>query len=186
MRPLFLAGLAYAALSRVLELTLSRRHERRLRGRGARLVRDDAMGAIVAVHAAWFGLLVVEELTLGPTLRAAAPRLLAAGVLGLAELSRAACMVSLGERWSIRVVVLDRAPPVRTGLYRFARHPIYVAVTVMLAALPLALGLVVTPLLVVPVQLLVLRRRIRIEERELAAAAAGGPGGPPDGAAPGP
>jgi len=41
----------------------------------------------------------------------------------------------------------------------------------MLASLPLALGLVVTPLLIVPAKLLVLRRRIRVEERELAALA---------------
>ncbi len=40
-----------------------------------------------------------------------------------------------------RIVVLDGAPPVRTGPYRFTNHPNYLAVAVEIAALPLAFGM---------------------------------------------
>jgi methyltransferase len=50
-------------------------------------------------------------------------------------------LVSLGERWTTRILVLPGAPLVRRGPYRFMNHPNYVVVAAEIAVLPLAFGL---------------------------------------------
>jgi len=170
MRAAFLAVVVYSLALRLLELELSRRHGRRLVARGGRRV-PDAMGWMVLLNAAWFVALGVEELVLGPTLELGALRWAALVVAVAAELARLGCIRTLGERWSVRVIVLDGAPLVRCGPYRWLRHPNYVALWLVLLALPLAVGLPWTALGLAGPHALVLRRRIRLEEAALAGAA---------------
>lgn len=166
MRPVFLLALAYVLLWRAAELALSARNARRVLARGGRRVQGDGMGAIAGVHALWILLLVAEELLGGEPVGTPTLHLTAAGLYVLTELLRLACILCLGERWNVNVVVLDQ-PPVRRGPYRWLRHPNYVAVVLGLVALPLALG---RPwaLAAVPLKLLALRRRLAVEERALA------------------
>lgn len=171
-RALFVLAFAWNLGMRLFELARSRRHTRELLARGARAVRPDGMGAIVLVHAGWFVGLVVEELFVGPAPLALELRVACGLSFVAAEGARLWCLRTLGPRWNVRVLVLPGEAPVRRGPYRFLRHPNYAAVVVLLVALPLALGLVWTPALVLVPQLLSLRRRIRIEERALREAAA--------------
>ena len=161
MRPVVLLALAYCGAMRVVELALSVRNARRVPE--ARAVVPDGMRGIAAVHALWFVALALEEILVGPT--HAMPVFFV--VFALAEFGRFWCIVTLGERWNVRVLVVEGAPPIRSGPYRFLRHPNYWAAAAGLVALPLALGLVYTPLLVLPLKLLALRRRIRIEDSAL-------------------
>lgn len=160
MRASVLIAVGYGLGMRVFELLWSKRNAARLDD--ARLVEDDGMPLIAAVHGLWLAGMLVEEALLGPTIDA--PWLL--GIFVAAELMRFWCIATLGARWNVRVVV-SAGPLVRRGPYRFLRHPNYVAVVVGLAALPLGLGLVVTPAVVVPLKLLALRKRIRVEEAAL-------------------
>jgi methyltransferase len=63
---------------------------------------------------------------------------------------------------------LPDAPLVRTGPFRWFRHPNYLVVIVEIAVLPLAFGAVWIALLFSGLNLLLIIRRIRIEERVLA------------------
>lgn len=47
------------------------------------------------------------------------------------------CIATLGRQWNTRVIVVPGARRVRTGPYRWLRHPNYAAVVVEGAALPL-------------------------------------------------
>ena len=49
--------------------------------------------------------------------------------------------MTLGRRWTTRIVVLPAAPLVSNGPYRFLSHPNYFVVIGEIAALPLCLGL---------------------------------------------
>ncbi len=171
MRTVVELALVWCATARVFELILSRRNARRLRAAGAWTVARDGFVPIVTVQALWLLGILVEEIMCGPTY--AVPRLQAAfGVLFAgAEGIRFWCMATLGWRWNVRVIVLDRTPPIRTGPYRFMKHPNYLGVVIGIAALPLALGLVFTAAIALPLKLLVLKRRICAEETALSQAA---------------
>jgi methyltransferase len=76
---------------------------------------------------------------------------------------------SLGVRWTFRVRVLRGAPLVMTGPYRFISHPNYFAVAGELAGAALMMGAVVTGPVMTGVFCMLMWRRIRFEERALAA-----------------
>lgn len=159
------------ALQRLWELWLSRRHEAILRARGAVEYGAGDYPLFVLLHAGWLlGLLLAV-----PWDRPGEPILLLA-YLALQPL-RLWCIHSLGTRWTTRVLVLPGVPPVARGPYRWLRHPNYLVVTLELALLPLAFGAIALALLVSLANALLLRRRIRVEDRALAEALSLAPSG---------
>jgi methyltransferase len=50
-------------------------------------------------------------------------------------------LLTLGGRWTARIIVLPSAPLVRRGPYRFMAHPNYAVVAGEIAVLPLIFGL---------------------------------------------
>lgn len=93
-------------------------------------------------------------------------------LLGLTMALRYWAITTLGERWTTRVLVLPGAPPVTGGPYRWTRHPNYLAVVLEVTALPLIHTAWLTALLASAANALVLRQRIRTEERALTEASA--------------
>jgi methyltransferase len=170
VRTLVVVVIAYCAAMRLFELWLSRRNARVMLARGARLVQRDGMRALALVHGAWFAALALEELWLGPSPVPPGVRWLAGGAALLAELLRISCKVTLGARWNVRVLVLDGAPLVKRGPYRFLEHPNYLAATLVVVLTPLALGLPWTALLCLPAKLLAVRARLAVENDALAQA----------------
>ena len=77
-------------------------------------------------------------------------------------------MLSLGRLWTTRVLSLPGAPLVRTGPYRWLRHPNYLIVTVEIAVLPLAFGAAAIAVAFSALNLALIARRIAIEDRALA------------------
>ena len=161
------AFLAYHAAQRLSELALSARNARRLLERGAREHGRGHFPAMVAMHALFPVAIVAEVLALGARPDRLAPLWIVLFVA--AQGLRIASMRALGGSWTARVIVLDGAPLVRHGPYRFLRHPNYLAVGIELLAAPLMFGAWRTALVFSLANLVVLRVRIRCEERALAA-----------------
>jgi methyltransferase len=86
-----------------------------------------------------------------------------------AQALRYAAMHALGERWNVRIIVLPDEPLVRSGPYRWLRHPNYVAVVVELIAAPLIFGAWRTAVVVSLLNAIALRTRIRVENDALRA-----------------
>jgi len=80
------------------------------------------------------------------------------------------CIGTLGVRWNTRVIVVPGMPLIRSGPYRFLRHPNYVAVVVEGFALPLVHTAWVTAAVFTVLDAAMLRTRIRCENKALAAA----------------
>ncbi|HET9945752.1 MAG TPA: isoprenylcysteine carboxylmethyltransferase family protein [Actinomycetes bacterium] len=82
------------------------------------------------------------------------------------------CITALGPAWSTRVVIVPGAQLVRSGPYRFLRHPNYLAVVVEGFALPLVHTAWVTALVFTVANGALLRTRIRCENEALRVLAA--------------
>jgi methyltransferase len=96
---------------------------------------------------------------------------LGAAALLLAMLCQALrwwCIRSLGKRWNPRVVIIPGLAPVRSGPYRWMRHPNYVAVVLEGIALPAIHGAWWTATLFTLLNAILLTIRIRTENAALA------------------
>jgi methyltransferase len=87
----------------------------------------------------------------------------------LANALRWWCIATLGSRWSARVIVMPGMPLVRTGPYRYFRHPNYAAVIVEGAALPLMGSAWITACAFTVLNAALLTVRVRCETKALAA-----------------
>lgn len=90
-------------------------------------------------------------------------------VVVLSQALRWWCVATLGRQWNTRVVVVPGLPLVRSGPYRWIRHPNYVAVVAEGVALPLVHHAWVTAVVFTAANAVVLTIRIRCEERALRA-----------------
>jgi methyltransferase len=57
------------------------------------------------------------------------------------QILRVWILMTLGPRWTTRIIILPGAPLVSNGPYRIFSHPNYLVVVGEIAALPLCLGL---------------------------------------------
>lgn len=157
--------LAVIAVERSCELWLSWRHERALRARGGvEFGRAHFLG-FVLLHVGYPIAMAVEVIRGGARPFPYWPALVPAIVL--AHVLRFTAIAALGDRWHTRVWVVPGEPPVRRGIYRWLRHPNYVAVVVECAAIPLAFGAWRTAIAASAFNAVMLAVRIRVEERAL-------------------
>jgi len=143
------------ALQRSLELRLSRGHEITLRARGAYERGAGHYPLIVVLHGAWLYFTLGEGWPLWAAL-----------FLG-GQALRYWAILSLGERWTTRVMVLPGAPLIRSGPYKFLPHPNYLAVVLEIFAAPLMFGAWISASVFTLLNAGVLLVRIRAEERAL-------------------
>ena len=154
--------LALVLLQRAVELVRARRNTVRLRQMGG--VEADAEGYpyFVLLHAGWL-------LSLALFVPAAAPPVWPLlGFFVLLQLGRLWVISTLGHYWTTRIVTVPGTPLVQTGPFRWLRHPNYLLVITEIAVLPLALGAVWIAVLFSALNLVLILRRIRIEESVLA------------------
>lgn len=153
-------------LERCAELAVARRNERVTRSQGAVEFGRGHYPLIVLLHT---GLLVgalVEVWMRRPVV----PSGVAVAFLMLvlaAQVLRWWCIVSLGPQWNTRVLIIPGGRRIHHGPYRWLRHPNYVAVIAEGVALPLTGGAWVTAIAFTAANLVLLRRRIRVENRAL-------------------
>jgi methyltransferase len=165
----FLALLAAVGVGRLLEMRLSRRHQRALAARGATRAREPGFALMVALHTGVLVAAAFEVLALHRRFTPAVgvPALV---VFALANALRWWVIATLGPHWIVQVVGSSPALGVVTGgPYRWIRHPNYVAVFAELFALPLVHGAWLTATVGAALHVLVLRRRLALEEAVLAA-----------------
>ena len=162
---LLIAGVGLVGLQRLLELSYSRRNERRLRARGAVERGAGHYPLIVAVHTLWLVSTLVEGLLRGPEIPAWWPLPLAAFLL--VQPLRYWAILSLGMNWNTRVLVVPGTKLVRSGPYRYFPHPNYVVVAVEILAFPLIFGAWITAIIFSLLNAALLYMRIKTENRAL-------------------
>jgi methyltransferase len=165
---LFLALLALVGLTRLLELRISRRHQRELASRNVGRRVEPHYPWMVALHVAvllaaaievvWFRWPFVPALGIP-----------SAVLFVLATALRWWAIRSLGEHWNVQVMDSGSLGVVATGPFRWVRHPNYAGVFLEMIALPLIHSAWITALLAAAGNFWLLRNRLRVEEPMLEA-----------------
>ena len=158
-----IALLAFVTLQRLGELVLAQRNTAALLARGAREVAAEHYPVMVALHTAW----IIGLWLLAP----GRPVELFWFVVFMAlQGLRLWVLATLKGRWTTRIVILPGAPLVRSGPYRFLRHPNYAIVIGEIAALPLAFGLPLYAIVFSLLNALILHVRVKAENAALKSA----------------
>jgi len=131
---LSLAILVFVTVQRVGELVLAARNTRRLLAQGGVETGQEHYPLIVGLHTAWLAGLWWLGWNEPPDLAWLA-------VYALLQGLRAWTLLTLGSRWTTRIITVPGEPPVQRGPYRFLRHPNYVVVAAEIIVLPLVFGL---------------------------------------------
>ncbi len=165
-RWIFAGLVALLALQRLVELRLSRKNEARIFVEGGVEFAPEQYRMMKVLHSSWFAAMLVEVFALRrpfiPVLSLCALCLLVAG-----QTFRYAAIRTLGWRWTVRVMILPGADPVRSGIYRFIRHPNYLGVILEIVAVPLLHSAFITALVYSAANVLLLNSRIHVEEKAL-------------------
>jgi methyltransferase len=163
----FVALCAAVGVVRLIEMRISRRHQRALAAHGASRRPERLFPAMVALHTAVIVGGPIEVLSFGRPWRPAVGWAALAVVLAAQGL-RWWVIRTLGAQWNVQIVASTPSHGVVTsGPYRWIRHPNYVAVFAELAALPLVHGAWLTASLGALAHAAILAGRIRAEERVL-------------------
>lgn len=146
------------AVLRLSELVHGRRNTKRLLAGGGVEIGRRHYPWIVALHGAWLAVLFLVI----PADAAADYGLL--GLFVLLQCLRVWVMVSLGRYWTTRIIAVPGAALVRSGPYRFLRHPNYLVVAGEIAVLPLAFGAWKIAVIFSILNAVLLALRIRVED----------------------
>jgi methyltransferase len=162
---LFLAAIG---LGRLVEMGVSRRHQRALAARGIVKVAEPHFRWMVLLHASVLAGAALEVWLLArPFIPGLAIVMIA--VFMLANALRWWVIRTMAEHWNVQVMNSVALGVVSGGPFRWIRHPNYLAVFVELLAIPLIHSAWLTALLGGLAHIWVLRRRIAVEEAVLLA-----------------
>lgn len=162
---LFTVIISIVIVQRLAELLLARRNASKMFLLGA--VEHDMKGYkyIVTMHVSFFIVLVLEFIFMNRTLNVFFPYLFV--IFVFAQLLRYWAITSLGVYWNTKIIVLKGSKLIYSGPYKFLKHPNYIAVVIELAVIPLMFSCYVTSLFFTILNLIILKRRIKIETTAL-------------------
>ena len=148
----------------IVEARRAAANERTQRARGGVEPPDDVYQALQIIYPAVFVAMLAEAVLRGGSIER---NTLAAGVVvfALAKALKWWAILSLGDAWTFRVIVVPHSRSVRSGPYRWMRHPNYVGVVLEIIGVALMTDAVVTGPLALIVFGALLVRRIAVENR---------------------
>jgi methyltransferase len=162
---LTLAAFLIVFVPMLIEARRAASNERVQRERGGIEAQGDVYNIMRVAYPVAFLLMIAEG-----AVRGGAPVAVATTGLLLFAVAKALkwwAILTLGEFWTFRVIVVPRAPLVTNGPYHYMRHPNYVAVIGEFLSVALMTGARLTgPVSIVAFGLLILRR-IAVEEKAL-------------------
>jgi methyltransferase len=164
----FLGLLLAVAVLRLVELQISRRHQREMIARGAAKVDEPRFRWMVLLHSAvLIGAALEVVLCKRPFLPALAATMFV--IFLAANLVRWWVIRTLGNHWNVQVMDSTSLGVITSGPFRYVRHPNYAAVFSEMVALPLIHTAWITAAAGALAHVVVLAQRLSTEERVLLA-----------------
>ena len=152
--------LVLVTLQRLSELVIARRNTTGLLAQGAIEHGAQHYPVMVLLHGSW----ILGLWYFGWQAAVIWPLVLVYGVL---QIFRLWILLTLGRRWTTRILTVPGEQLVLGGPYKFMQHPNYAVVALEMPLLPMALGLGWFAILYGILNLAMLAWRISIEERAL-------------------
>ena len=164
----FLGLLVAVAVLRIVELQISRRHQREMIARGAAKVDEPRFRWMVVLHTA---VLLGSGLEVVFLRRPFIPILAACMFLIFLAANAVRWWVirTMGKHWNVQVMDSARLGVVTSGPFRYVRHPNYAAVFAEMLALPLIHTAWISAVAGSLAHVAVLSQRLSTEERVLLA-----------------
>ena len=125
-------------VQRLSELVLARKNFSRAMRHGGREFGAGHYWLFWVLHSCWIVSFTLECLVRKPPLSSLWPLLLALAIV--AQVLRYWAIYSLGHCWNTRIVVFEGMSPVKSGPYRYFKHPNYFAVAIEIMVIPALLG----------------------------------------------
>lgn len=159
----FYLFISFVILLRTGELILARSNERWLVQHGAIEYGQKHYPFMVALHTTFIVSCIVEYTLAGTGYYS--PVLLILYFILLAF--KAWVVLSLGKFWNTKIFRAPNFPLVRRGLYKYVKHPNYIIVIAEIAIIPLIFHLYYTAIIFTVLNGIMLRVRIKEENRAL-------------------
>ncbi len=157
--------IAFVILQRLAELIIAKRNEKRMLAKGAVEFDRDGYKFIVLMHTLFFLSLLSEKIYFNRGINDYWIILII--LFFLAQALRYWAIISLGEFWNTRIIVLKGSELIKKGPYRFLSHPNYMAVITEIAVIPLIFSCYITAIVFSVLNLFAITRRIKIEDAAL-------------------
>ncbi|NOS83624.1 MAG: hypothetical protein HOP31_00660 [Ignavibacteria bacterium] len=152
-------------IQRLVELVIAKKNEKKSLAAGGIEYDKKGYSGIVIMHVMFFISLFAEYFYFEHTLNKF--WIIFLFLFIAAQGLRYWAIISLGNLWNTRIIIVPGSKLVKSGPYKYFKHPNYMAVVTELAVLPLIFSCFFTAIVFSAVNLLLLKRRITIEENAL-------------------
>lgn len=156
---------AFIVTQRMVELGIARRNEQWILSQGAMEYGKEHYKYMVSMHIAFLASFLLEVVIFDRTLSPFWPGILT--LFFLTQFLRIWAIQSLGKYWNTKVLILPDASIVKTGPYKFLRHPNYTIVVLEIILIPLMFNAYFTAIVFTVLNAWMLSVRIPLEERAL-------------------
>ena len=155
--------ISFIVLLRIGELILSQRNEIWLLQQGAIEYGQKHYSYIVALHSLFIISLIAEY----STTQTATFSLFFLVLYLLLLAFKASVITSLGKFWNTKIYHISGFPLIKTGVYKYIKHPNYLIVIAEIAIIPLVFHLYITAFTFTLLNAIMLSVRIKEENRVL-------------------
>jgi methyltransferase len=167
MASLFYTVIGIVIVQRLIELVISNSNEKWLLSRGAVQYGASHYKFIVLMHVCFFLSLIQEYIfhSIHKELNILNYSFLV--FFFLLQFGRVWVIASLGKFWNTKIFRIKKRPLVKTGPYKYFRHPNYIIVTLEILILPLVFNLYYTAIIFTIWNAIMLSIRIKEENKAL-------------------
>ncbi len=160
---IFILFISFIILLRIAELFLAKRNEKWMLQNGAVEYGKKHYSLIVALHTSFFISLIVEY----ANQQTPSYSIFILIIYFLLLACKAWIIASLGKFWNTKIFRIPNFPLIKTGPYKYVKHPNYIVVVAEIALIPLAFHLYYTAIIFSLLNAIILSIRIKEENRAL-------------------
>jgi methyltransferase len=163
MKYVFIIMLFYIVAQRIMELVISRKNEKWMLSNGAVEYGRSHYKYIVVLHTSFIVSLITEYILVKDNNGFTEFNNFLLLLFSVLQVLRFYTMYSLGKYWNVKILRIPGTPLVKTGIYKYVKHPNYLIVAAEILIIPLILGCYFTAVIFSALNLLALSARIKAE-----------------------
>jgi methyltransferase len=154
-------------IQRITEMRISKRNEKILIQKGAVEFGKPHFKFLIMLHTLVFISMVIEYSLKAKSIELTLYNVILFSFVVILQAFRFSTIKSLGNYWTIRIYRVPGEPLIKTGLYKYLKHPIYIIVILEIIIIPLVFNLYLTSIIFTILNLIAITVRITVENKAL-------------------